>query len=60
MRRAYVTTTKAARLVGTVSPSTILRAVRAGKFSGYRTPGGHWRIKKDSMLAFFTPGKGLR
>lgn len=55
MSRAYVTTTGASRLIRTVSPSTILRAARAGKFQGYKTPGGHWRLKAASVRAFFAP-----
>ena len=49
-----MTTTQAARAVH-VSPSTILRAVQAGKLRGFATPGGHFRLDAKAVLQFFMP-----
>jgi len=44
----YLTTTEAARLLS-VSPDTVLKWVRAGKVSSYRTLGGHFRIPVSEL-----------
>ncbi len=52
MARNYYTTTEAAKQLS-VSPDTVLKWVRAGKITSYRTPGGHSRIPRqaiDSLL----------
>ena len=46
----YYTTSQAAKLLS-VSPDTVLRWVKAGKISSYRTPGGHARIPADAVAA---------
>ncbi|MBU0984621.1 MAG: excisionase family DNA-binding protein [candidate division Zixibacteria bacterium] len=48
MAKDYFTTTEAARLLS-VSSDTVLKWVRAGKISSYRTPGGHSRIPRDAV-----------
>lgn len=44
----YLTTTEAAKLLS-VSPDTVLKWVRAGKVSSYRTLGGHFRIPVSEL-----------
>lgn len=46
--RKMLTTTEAAKRER-VSPSTMLRAVQAGKVKSFRTPGGHYRVDPRSL-----------
>lgn len=36
-----------------VHPDTIKRAIRSGRLSATRTPGGHLRISRDALDAAF-------
>ena len=42
-------TSAEAAALGGVSKMTILRAVRAGKLSPFRTPGGHFRFRRADI-----------
>jgi len=46
----YVTTGDAARMFGYKDSRSIVRLVERGEIAGYRTPGGHWRLRRDSVL----------
>ncbi len=48
--RNYYTTSQAAKLLS-VSADTVLKWVKAGKISSYRTPGGHNRIPAEAVNA---------
>jgi excisionase family DNA binding protein len=48
--KAYYTTSQAAKLLS-VSSDTVLKWVRAGKITSYRTPGGHARIPAEAIQA---------
>lgn len=48
MKQKYYTTSQAAQLLA-VSPDTVLKWVRQGKISSYRTPGGHARIPSGAI-----------
>ncbi len=48
MDRRYYTTSQAADLLA-VSSDTVLKWVRQGKISSYRTPGGHARIPREAV-----------
>ncbi|WP_293002665.1 helix-turn-helix domain-containing protein [Mycobacterium sp.] len=48
-----VTSAEAARL-GRVSKITIHRAVKAGKLTPLRTPGGHFRFRRSDIEALLT------
>jgi excisionase family DNA binding protein len=37
-----------------LSPKTIKRMVMEGQLRGERTPGGHWRIDRDSIDEWFS------
>lgn len=54
--RRYWTTTRAAREAH-VSPSTLLRAVQAGKLKAFSTPGGHFRIDPASLKEFIAKSR---
>lgn len=45
-----VTSAEAAE-IGRVSKMTILRAVKAGKITPLRTPGGHFRFRRSDVEA---------
>jgi len=53
--KSYFTTTQAARLLS-VSPDTVLKWVKAGQLSSYRTPGGHYRIPAEAVTALLPDG----
>lgn len=36
-----------------VGQRTVYRWLESGKLEGFQTPGGHWRIKVDSVMALF-------
>ncbi len=49
-RKKYVTIGVVARAVQ-LSKSTVLRAAKAGKFKGFLTPGGHYRLNLQEAKA---------
>lgn len=55
MEKKYLTTTQAAKLLS-VSADTVLKWVRAGKISSYRTPGGHCRIPQEAIEGMLPAG----
>lgn len=55
MAKTYYTTSEAAKVLA-VSPDTVLKWVRAGKISSYRTPGGHARIPIEAVKALLPNG----
>ena len=48
MNKGYLTTFQAAELMS-VSPDAVLKWVKSGKITAYRTPGGHYRIDKKEI-----------
>lgn len=36
-----------------VGQRTVYRWLESGKLQGFQTPGGHWRIRVDSVMALF-------
>lgn len=44
----YVTTGQAADMIG-VHPETVKRYAEAGLITGHKTPGGHYRLNRDSV-----------
>lgn len=57
MNKNHYTTSQAAKLLS-VSADTVLKWVKAGKISSYRTPGGHYRIPADAVETLL-PGTRL-
>ena len=51
MERRYFTTHEAGQLLG-VSLPTVINWIKAGRLSAHRTPGGHRRIERDTLVAF--------
>ena len=39
-----------------LSPKTIKRMLADGQLRGERTPGGHWRVDRDSIDEWFSRG----
>jgi excisionase family DNA binding protein len=52
----YVGISEAARLLG-LSADTVRLRYDEGLLSGYRTPSGHRRISRDSILAMLEAGR---
>lgn len=52
-----VTSAEAAK-IGNVSKITIHRAVKAGKLTALRTPGGHFRFRRSDVEALLTGQAG--
>ena len=48
MNKDYITTFQAADLMS-VSPDAVLKWIKSGKITAYRTPGGHYRIDKKEI-----------
>lgn len=49
-KKGWLTTTEFALSKGVgISPSTVLRAVQAGKIKAIQTPGGHYRIPVSEL-----------
>lgn len=55
-RKDHMTTTSAA-ILACVSPSSLLRAVKAGQIASFQTPGGHHRVDPDEVVEFFRSDK---
>lgn len=45
-----ITTGAAAKLLGYSDPRSVHRLLNAGVIAGFRTPGGHWRVDRASVL----------
>ena len=56
-QKDYLTTSQAARLLF-VSPDTVLKWVKAGKVTSYRTLGGHFRIPISELNVPSSGGRG--
>jgi excisionase family DNA binding protein len=54
--RTHYTTSQVAKLLS-VSSDTVLKWVKAGKISSYRTPGGHCRIPAEAVAALLPAGE---
>jgi excisionase family DNA binding protein len=39
-----------------LSPKTVKRMLLDGLFNGERTPGGHWRVDRESIDSWFSRG----
>jgi excisionase family DNA binding protein len=50
MNKGYLTTFQAAEILS-VSPDAVLKWIKSGKITAYRTPGGHYRIEKKEIDA---------
>lgn len=50
---AFISTGKAAKLCG-VTPDTILKWIKKGRFDVRKTAGGHFRINEDSIKPYLT------
>ena len=50
MEKGYLTTFQAAQLMS-VSPDAVLKWIKLGKITAYKTPGGHHRIAKKEIEA---------
>jgi excisionase family DNA binding protein len=53
----HYTTTQVAKLLS-VSADTVLKWVKAGKITSYRTPGGHCRIPAEVVATLLPAGEG--
>lgn len=47
----YITTPTAASMLGYRDPRSVIRLAKMGELQGHQTPGGHWRIDRDSVEA---------
>lgn len=54
-KKEFVSTGKAAELCS-VTPDTVLKWIKSGKISANRTPGGHYRIHKETLLEIIESG----
>ncbi len=55
-RKEFVSTGKAAELCS-VTPDTVLKWIKSGKIPANRTPGGHYRIHRETLLGIVDSGK---
>lgn len=46
----FITTGEAARLLGYTDTRSIVRLIDLAEITGHRTPGGHWRVDRESVL----------
>ena len=56
---SYISTGQAAQLLS-VTPDAVLKWIKAGKLGARRTPGGHYRVSRDSVLELLSADKGER
>ena len=56
MQGRYLTLDEAADRLG-VTPETLSRWIRAGRFPACRTPGGHYRIAEADLPLAFEPAR---
>jgi len=54
-RKEFVSTGKAAELCS-VTPDTVLKWIKSGKLAANRTPGGHYRIHRETLLGIIKSG----
>jgi excisionase family DNA binding protein len=54
-RKKFVSTGKAAELCS-VTPDTVLKWIKSGKIPANRTPGGHYRIRRETLLGIIESG----
>jgi len=54
-RKGFVSTGKAAQLCS-VTPDTVLKWIKSGKIPANRTPGGHYRIHKETLVGIIESG----
>ncbi|UCE67240.1 MAG: helix-turn-helix domain-containing protein [Candidatus Zixiibacteriota bacterium] len=54
-RKEFVSTGKAAELCS-VTPDTVLKWIKSGKLAANRTPGGHYRIHRETLLEIIESG----
>ena len=54
-RKEFVSTGKAAELCS-VTPDTVLKWIKSGKIPANRTPGGHYRIRRETLLGIIESG----
>lgn len=54
--RVWLTTGQAARLCS-VTPGTVLNWIRKGRLEGFRTAGGHYRIRRDELRTVLARGE---
>ena len=54
--RNWLTTGQAADLCA-VTPATVLNWIRSGRLEGVRTPGGHFRIKREKLEPLMAKGR---
>lgn len=47
----YVSTGAAARILGYTDTRSVIRLIDMGEITGYRAPGGHWRLVKADVVA---------
>ena len=52
MDKKYLTTFQAAELMS-VTPDSVLKWIKSGKLAARRTPGGHYRIERNSIKTLF-------
>ena len=55
MNKEYLTTFEAAKLLS-VTPDAVLKWIKSGKLLAYRTPGGHYRIKRSNIEKLLQEG----
>jgi excisionase family DNA binding protein len=55
LTRRWLRTGEACRY-SSLSPKTIKRMLVEGQLRGERTPGGHWRVDRESIDEWFTRG----
>lgn len=48
MSDRVLASTEVGRRLG-VDPKTVIRWAQEGKIKGFKTPGGHWRFKEDTV-----------
>jgi excisionase family DNA binding protein len=53
MNDSTMSTGKAAKICG-VTPDTVLKWIKRGQISAIRTPGGHYRVKTESLKPYVT------
>ncbi len=56
MDDSTISTGKAAKICG-VTPDSVLKWIKKGKIVAIRTPGGHYRIKKETLTPYITEQK---
>lgn len=56
-----LTSREAATLLGVASPNTVKNWLEAGHLPGaFRTPGGHWRFRREDVVALRARMDALR